>query len=132
MAVTTLSTDTTFASDTTFGAGDILRFDPAVSVTVTMNNSNLIIEDGAVLEMRPANAGITHMIRWTNVNEGNFVGGGMQVGDPSALPSWGWASCPKANKLVMGLLDDSRRLSVSRNAQAVLDGVPGRQMNAKD
>jgi hypothetical protein len=62
----------------TVPAGETWNFDPAVSTTVTVS-ANVIVN--GVLQMRPANAGIIHTLRFTGVNEANFVGGGM---DPIA------------------------------------------------
>lgn len=63
----------TISGRTTIGVGDSLIFDPNASTTLTIDAVNLIIEGG--LQMRPANAGIIHTIRFINVNEAGFVGG---------------------------------------------------------
>ncbi len=58
----------------TIAAGDLLRFDPNVSSTLTMTG-NLIIE--GILDMEPAGPGVVHTITFANANESEFQGGGM-------------------------------------------------------
>ncbi len=58
----------------TVAAGDTLVFDPNQNTTLTMTG-NLIVR--GTLIMKPANGNIRHTIRFTGINENNFVGGGM-------------------------------------------------------
>jgi hypothetical protein len=76
-ADTTLSGNVSRAS-LTVAAGETLEFDPNQDTTLTLTG-NLIVQ--GTLRMRPANPGIEHIIRFANVNEAAFVGGGM---DPVA------------------------------------------------
>jgi hypothetical protein len=57
--------------------GRTLRFDPKADTTLVMTG-NLIVR--GTLEMKPR-AGVTHTIRFEGIDEGGFVGGGM---DPLA------------------------------------------------
>lgn len=54
--------------------GEVWDFDPTVSTTVTVSK-NVVV--AGTLQMRPANPGIVHTLRFTNVDETLFVGGGM-------------------------------------------------------
>jgi hypothetical protein len=58
------------------GPGESLRFDPDRSTTVT-TSKNVVVE--GVLEMRPSRPGVVHTLRFVDVNEGAFEGGGLQV-----------------------------------------------------
>jgi hypothetical protein len=75
--VTTVSGSVTWPKGKTIPAGHRLRFDPNASTTVTVSGGNLIVE--GVLEMRPAVPGVVHMLRFTNIAEATFVGGGDAV-----------------------------------------------------
>jgi hypothetical protein len=72
--VSTVSGSLTWPKGKTIPAGRRLRFDPNVSTTVTVSGGNLIVE--GVLEMRPAAPGVVHTLRFTNIREAAFVGGG--------------------------------------------------------
>lgn len=67
--------DWTGQGQTTVPAGQLWEFDPDVSTTVTVD-ANVIVR--GTLRMRP-NPGVTHTLRFVNVNEANYVGGGTQV-----------------------------------------------------
>jgi hypothetical protein len=54
-----------------------LQFDPLVSTTLTMDAANLVVL--GTLEMRPAHPDVVHTLRFINVKEQSFVGGGMDV-----------------------------------------------------
>ncbi len=54
--------------------GEVWDFDPAASTTVTVSK-NVVV--AGTLEMRPADPGVVHTLRFTNVDESQFVGGGM-------------------------------------------------------
>ena len=69
---TTLSTDGAFAG-ARIHPGATLRLDPAASVTLTFTQ-NLVVEGTLVSRPGP---GVTHTIRFDDVNEALFVGGGM-------------------------------------------------------
>lgn len=58
--------------------GEVWDFDPDVSTTVEVG-ANVVV--AGTLQMRPANAGVVHTLRFVGVNEAGFVGGGM---DPIA------------------------------------------------
>lgn len=58
----------------TVPAGEVWRFDPNVSTTVSVS-ANVIVR--GTLQMRPANPGVVHTLRFVGINEDNFVGGGM-------------------------------------------------------
>lgn len=62
----------------TVPAGEIWEFDPSQSVTIEVSK-NVRVE--GVLRMKPANAGVQHLLQFVNVNEKAFVGGGMSVLD---------------------------------------------------
>lgn len=59
----------------TVPAGEVWTFDPAKDTTVEVE-ANVIVY--GVLEMRP-NAGVEHTLRFKNVDESKFVGGGMEL-----------------------------------------------------
>lgn len=71
---TIVSGNTTWPTGRTIAAGERLVFDPNVSTTVTVSGGNVIVE--GTLIMRPANPAVVHTLRFTNVNEADFVGGG--------------------------------------------------------
>lgn len=54
--------------------GDKLIFDPNATTTLTVDNTNLIIEEGGEIEMKPASASVVHTLRFTNINEALFTG----------------------------------------------------------
>jgi hypothetical protein len=72
--VTTVSGSLTWPRGKTIPAGHRLRFNPNVSTTVTVSGGNVVVE--GVLEMRPAAPGVVHTLRFTNISEAAFVGGG--------------------------------------------------------
>lgn len=59
-------------------AGDTVCFDP--NVTTTLQSSGNIVVRGT-LRMRPASAAVVHAIRFINIDESRFVGGGMDPVD---------------------------------------------------
>jgi hypothetical protein len=75
--VRTVSGSVNWPKGMTIPAGRRVRFDPNVSTTVTVSGGNLIVE--GVLEMRPAVPAVVHTLRFTNINEAAFVGGGNVV-----------------------------------------------------
>ncbi len=62
----------------TVPAGDTWTLNPNANTTIT-SGGNIIVR--GTLVMKPANGNINHIIRFTGINEANFVGGGM---DPIA------------------------------------------------
>jgi hypothetical protein len=72
--VEAVSGNVTWPRGQTIPAGTRLRFDPNVSTTVTVSGGNVVVE--GVLEMRPAAPGVVHTLRFTNISEAAFVGGG--------------------------------------------------------
>lgn len=66
------------ASSWEIPAGQTLRFDPAVSTTLTLTG-NMIVR--GVLEMRPARRSVTHRLVFAGVDESKFIGGGMNPVD---------------------------------------------------
>jgi hypothetical protein len=72
--VRTVSGNVTWPKGMTIRAGRRLRFNPNVSTTVTVSGGNVIVEGD--LEMRPAAPGVVHTLRFTNISEATFVGGG--------------------------------------------------------
>jgi S-layer homology domain len=62
----------------TVPAGQVWRFNPTADTTIT-SGGNIIVK--GTLEMKPANSGVDHVLRFTGINESNFVGGGL---DPIA------------------------------------------------
>jgi hypothetical protein len=81
-AVRTLSGAASFGA-LRIAAGETLRFDPRRSTTVTVTG-NVVVE--GTLEMRPA-PGVTHVLRFADVDESRFVGGGMDP-IPSDVGLW--------------------------------------------
>lgn len=77
-AVDTIAGNVSWGAGKTIPAGTTIRFDPNKSTTVTVSG-NVVVN--GVLEMKPANANVIHTLRFTGINESNFVGGGM---DPIA------------------------------------------------
>jgi hypothetical protein len=75
--VRTVRGNVTWPKGKTIPAGHRLRFNPKVSTTVTVSGGHVIVE--GVLEMRPAAPGVVHTLRFTNINEAAFVGGGNVV-----------------------------------------------------
>jgi len=66
------------AAGYTVPAGTTITFNPNADTTVT-SSGNIIVR--GTLIMKPANGNVDHVIRFTGINEANFVGGGM---DPIA------------------------------------------------
>ncbi|HVR79953.1 MAG TPA: S-layer homology domain-containing protein [Acidimicrobiia bacterium] len=62
----------------TVPAGDTWTLNPNADTTIT-SGGNIIVR--GTLIMKPANGDVEHLIRFTGINESNFVGGGM---DPIA------------------------------------------------
>jgi hypothetical protein len=83
VTVTTLAAGTTtYSVETTVAVGDTLRFPPNSSATLVMDNKNLIVY--GTLEMKPSGPNIVHTLRFTNVNEANYVGA--PIGGTSMTP----------------------------------------------
>jgi hypothetical protein len=59
-------------SDLTVAAGETVTFDPNVTTTLEVSG-NVVVE--GTLRMRPANAGVTHTLRFVAVDESAYVGG---------------------------------------------------------
>lgn len=59
----------------TVGEGRTLRFDPSVDTTLVMSGNLVVL---GTLEMRPRK-GVTHTLRFVDIDETEFVGGGMDV-----------------------------------------------------
>jgi hypothetical protein len=68
----------------TVAAGGTLTFDPTKSTTL-LSNANVIVNGKLV--MRPNNANFIQTLRFTGVNESNYIGGGM---DPLATDVGLW------------------------------------------
>ena len=79
--------DENFPNGFTVPAGETWVFDPNVTTTVTVGG-NVVVE--GTLEMRPANAGVVHTLRFEGVNRANFVGGHTTV--PLATDVGLWVS----------------------------------------
>jgi hypothetical protein len=73
--VTTISGTTSMAQELVIPAGHVLRFDPDKDSTLEIAG-NVVVR--GVLEMRPR-PGVTHTLRFVDVDESLFVGGGMEV-----------------------------------------------------
>ncbi len=58
--------------------GTVLRFDPNANTTVELTG-NLVVYGR--LEMKPASTDVVHTIRFLNIDESKFVGGGIDVLD---------------------------------------------------
>jgi hypothetical protein len=58
--------------DLTVAAGETVTFDPNVTTTLEVSG-NVVVE--GTLRMRPANAGVTHTLRFVDVDESAYVGG---------------------------------------------------------
>lgn len=56
--------------------GAALYFDPSSSRTLTSRGN---VEVRGLLQMRPAHAGVDHLVRFIGIDEKRFVGGGMEV-----------------------------------------------------
>lgn len=69
-----LSGNQSFPSGFIVPEGQIWEFDPNQSTTVE-TSGNVIVR--GVLRMRPANSSVVHTLRFTNVDELKFVGGGL-------------------------------------------------------
>lgn len=63
-------------SSITIPAGNVLRFDPDRSTTVEVSG-NVLVE--GTLRMRPARRGVIHTLRFVDVDESAFQGGGHEV-----------------------------------------------------
>lgn len=72
--VATFSGPVTLTSDYVVSSG-LVEWDPFVTTTVTMDNKHFIVEGGTV-RMNPSAAGIIHTLKFINVDESLFVGGG--------------------------------------------------------
>jgi hypothetical protein len=73
--IITINGHVVYTDTTTVEDGTVLRFDPTQDTTVEISG-NLIV--AGTLEMKP-NPGITHTLRFMDVNEATFVGGGTEV-----------------------------------------------------
>ena len=80
-----LFTGTVTTTGFTVPAGEVWEFDPNVSTTVTVTG-NVVVE--GTLRMRPANAGVTHTLRFEGVNEDDYVGGHTTVPLASDVGLW--------------------------------------------
>jgi hypothetical protein len=69
------SGDVSLPAGFTVPFGEVWDFDPNVSTTVTVA-ANVVV--AGTLRMRPANAGVVHTLRFVDVNESLFIGGGME------------------------------------------------------
>jgi hypothetical protein len=69
-----VSGNVTWPKGMTIRAGRRLRFNPNASTTVTVSGGSVVVE--GELEMRPAAPGVVHTLRFTNISEAAFVGGG--------------------------------------------------------
>ncbi len=56
---------------------NVLRFDPTVSTTLTIDAQNLMFMDTARLEMNPSDNSVVHTLRFTNVDENGYTGGAL-------------------------------------------------------
>jgi hypothetical protein len=56
----------------TVGEGEVVSFDPNTTTTLEVSG-NVVVE--GTLRMRPANAGVTHTLRFVDVDESAYVGG---------------------------------------------------------
>lgn len=92
--------------------GEVWDFDPDVSTTVTVGK-NVVV--AGTLQMRPANPGVTHTLRFTGITETNYVGGGMVPLD-SDVGLW---------VIGAGVLDiaGSAKTSWARTAQPIAAGA---------
>ena len=68
----------------TIKPGHVVEFDPGKSTTVEASGNILVY---GTLRMRPRSDGITHTLRFVNIHEGAFVGGGMDP-IPSDVGLW--------------------------------------------
>lgn len=68
----------------TVEAGEIVRFDPDRSTTLTLKGSVIV---RGTLEMRPSSEKVTHVLRFVDVNEAAYVGGGDAV-TPGDIGLW--------------------------------------------
>lgn len=117
---------TTRQPSITIPEGSRLEFDPAVNTTLEMTG-NLIIE--GELRMRP-NAGVTHILRFVNVDESKFVGGG---NDPIASDIGLWVIGAGrvdalGRRVGAGIIvrhDDGTRTSLGAGSRTVrIEGTP--------
>ncbi len=74
-ATQVISGSVSYPSTETVAAGDVLRFDPTQDTTLEVAG-NLIVE--GTLEMKPQ-PGVSHTLRFVEVDEEAFVGGGLAV-----------------------------------------------------
>jgi hypothetical protein len=72
-ATTTILSGNVTLPGLTVNAGDVVELDPNTDTTVTVTASVVVY---GTLRMRPANAGVDHVLRFTGVNESSYVGGG--------------------------------------------------------
>ena len=68
-----LSGNQTFSNGFTVPAGEVWEFDPSRSTTI-QTSKNVIVN--GTLRMRPSNANVVHTLRFINVNESSYKGGG--------------------------------------------------------
>lgn len=76
--VITSADQSTVSSGFTVPAGQIWELDPSQSVSLDVSG-NVVVN--GTLRMRPANGSIVHRLRFVNVDESRFVGGGHDVLD---------------------------------------------------
>lgn len=67
---------TTTVAGLNISAGGTLSFNPVATVTLQTNKNVVVL---GKLVMKPTSAANNHTLRFINVNENNFVGGGMDV-----------------------------------------------------
>ena len=117
---------TTYSGNVTLSKLDVASnqtvcFEPNVNTTVEISGNAIV---NGVLRMQPANAGISHTLRFTGANENAFVGGGM---DPIASDVGLWVM--GAGKLEVqgatktGWLRATNSLN-SGSTSVVLDNAP--------
>lgn len=73
-----LSGEESFPNGFVIPAGEVWAFDPDVDTTVSVSG-NVIVE--GTLEMRPASGDIEHVLRFVDIDESAFVGGGLDPVD---------------------------------------------------
>lgn len=113
-----LDVDVELASLTITPSG-ALHFDAATSRTLA-SRGNVVVE--GLLQMRPSSAAVVHTLRFIEVNEAAFVGGGMEVLD-SDVGLW----CKGA-----GVLDlaGTPRLAWARTSETVAAGATSLTLQA--
>lgn len=83
-ATTVLPCGTTTMAGLTVAAGDVVEFPASCSATLETTASVVVY---GTLRMRPADASVTHTLRFVGVNEAAYVGGGDGV-TPGDVGLW--------------------------------------------